>query len=472
MKHPVLVLSLGSAVLAMAALALSAEAETKAQPNARLLAPTTDFSRPEQFETQQGGTGTTLDRIDQSAFSHPSAMLTATQRAEFAQGNEVFDREWVAAPSSTIASDGLGPYFNARSCQGCHINGGRGHPPLDGDTSMVSMLFALSDGQGAPDPVFGHQFQDQAIAGFTGEGTIRVVYESVRFTYPDGTNVDLRRPVYSTDAALAAGVALNPRIAPQMIGLGLIEAIDQKDILSRADPDDADGDGISGRAHWLGDGALGRFGWKATTGSVMEQSALAFFNDMSLSTWMFPAPHGDCTTAQETCRTAEHGDDDGLPEVDDGLLDSVSFYSANLAVPARRGVDDPRVLEGKALFYAAGCVSCHVPKHATGENTAPELRNQVIWPYSDFLLHDLGPGLADTTPTGDVAGSEWRTPPLWGIGMTAMVSGHTNFLHDGRARSLEEAILWHGGEAESARDSFAGFLKEHRASLLHFLNSL
>jgi len=468
LKHPVLVLLPGSAVFAVTLLTISADAET----GARLLAPTTDFTRAEQGEALQGGSGTSQDLPDQSAFLRPSAALSREQQANFLAGNAVFDRIWLAAASAVRASDGLGPYFNARSCQGCHIRGGRGHAPADGDTNMETMLFALSDAHGAPDPVFGAQFQDQAIAGVPPEGAIRVDYKTVRFTYPDGATVDLRKPVFDTDAGLAAGVALNPRIAPQMIGLGLIEAIAQEDILSRADPDDADGDGISGRAHWLGDGAMGRFGWKATTGSVMEQSAIAFFKDMGLSTWMFPEPSGDCTEAQRACRAAIHGDDGGLPEVAEDLLDLVSFYSANIAVPARRGADDPQVLAGKALFYAAGCVSCHVPKHVTGDNTAPEQRHQLIWPYSDFLLHDLGSGLADATPTADVTGAEWRTPPLWGIGMTATVSGHTNFLHDGRARSLQEAILWHGGEAEDARNTFAGFLREDREALLSFLESL
>ncbi|QFT62646.1 di-heme oxidoredictase family protein [Roseivivax sp. THAF30] len=449
-----------------------ANAETAAERKARILAPTQDFSEAEQFELYQGGSGTNTERLDANAFSLPSAALSFEQRSDFFVGNGVFDRPWVAAPSSTTGSDGLGPYFNARSCQGCHIKDGRGHPPEEGDSNLVSMLFALSDPSGAPDPVFGHQFQDQAVTGMAAEGKVSVSYEAVPFEYPDGTRVVLRHPVYKTDADLAPGVALKPRIAPPMIGLGLIEAIQPEDIRAYVDAEDTDGDGISGRPHILEDGTLGRFGWKATAGSILEQSAIAFSNDVGLSTRLIAAAYGDCTEAQGDCRNAFHGDDDGAPEIADDLLDLVTFYSANLAVPARRDPGAPDVLAGKALFYEAGCTSCHVPKYATASGAAPEQRNQLIWPYSDFLLHDMGEGLADRTPTGDVAASEWRTPPLWGIGLTETVSGHTYFLHDGRARSLEEAILWHDGEARASRDAFAAFTADEREQILQFLGSL
>ena len=448
-----------------------AAAETAAERKVRLLAPTLDFSQSEPFEEFQGGSGTNRERFDRNAFSLPSAALSFEERSDFFIGNGLFDRPWVAAPASTTASDGLGPYFNARSCQGCHIKDGRGHPPEDGDTNMVSMLFGLSDVRGEPDPLFGHQFQDQAIAGFASEGRVRVRYEAQPFTYPDGTVVDLRRPVYETNATLAPGVSLNPRIAPPMIGLGLIEAIAAEDLARNADPDDADGDGISGRLAMVGD-ARGRFGWKAGTASILEQTAVAFSNDMGLSTRLRPAAWGDCTAGQDTCREAFHGDGPGEPEVADALLDLVAFYSSHLAVPARRDIDEPEVLAGKARFYEAGCTSCHVPKFATSSAADPAQRNQLIWPYSDFLLHDLGPGLADANPTGDRLGSEWRTQPLWGIGLTEMVNGHTYFLHDGRARSLEEAILWHDGEAAQARNAFADLPASDRAALIRFLESL
>ena len=235
------------------------------------------------------------------------------------------------------------------------------------------------------------------------------------------------------------------------------------------------GTAFRGRAQWHGEGAaskLGRFGWKNTSVSIMEQSARAFLNDMGLSTHLFPTPHGDCTSAQQSCLNAIHGDENGTDEIAKDLLDLVTFYASNLAVPARRSVDDRDVLDGKKLFYATGCVSCHIPKFATRPDAPEALRNQLIWPYSDFLLHDMGEGLADPNPTGEVAASEWRTQPLWGIGLTRIVNKHTYFLHDGRARSLEEAILWHGGEAEAARDAFAGLDQASRQKVIEFLESL
>lgn len=447
------------------------QAETAAERKARILAPTTDFSRPEDFELFQGGSGTNRTRFDSNAFSLPSGVLSFEERSDFFIGNGVFDRPWVAAPSSTISSDGLGPVFNARSCQGCHIKDGRGHPPEPNDINIVSMLFALSGPDGGPDPVFGKQFQDQGVAGFPREGRVDIAYEPEPFTYPDGTVLTLRRPVYDTDAALADGTSLNPRIAPPMIGLGLIEAIADEDLARFADPDDADGDGVSGRLGMVGE-AIGRFGWKAMAPTLVDQAATAFSNDMGLSTRVHPAGWGDCTEAQADCRAAPHGDTDGAPEIADSLLDLVVFYSANLAVPARRDLDDPKVLRGKELFYQVGCIACHVPKYATSSDAPPAQRNQLIWPYSNFLLHDMGEGLADKNPSGDRLGSEWRTPPLWGIGMTKTVNGHTYFLHDGRARSLEEAIVWHGGEALTSRDAYAALEAEDRAALIHFLESL
>ncbi|MEO0543279.1 MAG: di-heme oxidoredictase family protein [Pseudomonadota bacterium] len=470
---PKSVFSKTSVLIACAALVLpsSSAAETAAERKARILAPTNDFTKAEQFEELQGGSGTNTTRFDTNAFSLPSGALSFEERSDFFIGNGVFDRPWVPAPSSTIASDGLGPLFNARSCQGCHIKDGRGHPPEPGDVNMVSMLFGLSDADGGPDPVFGHQFQDQAIVGFQSEGKVTVAYEDLPFTYGDGTTVMLRQPVYTTSAPLAPSVSLNPRIAPPMIGLGLIEAITPEAIAAHTDPNDLDRDGISGRLPMVGE-KLGRFGWKAMAPTLLAQTTTAFSNDMGLSTRVRPASWGDCTKVQDACLGAIHGDDDGNPEIADELLELVVFYSKHLAVPARRDVNDPQVLRGKQLFYETQCVACHVPKFATSADADAPLRNQLIWPYSDFLLHDLGEGLADQNPTADRRGSEWRTTPLWGIGMTETVNGHTFFLHDGRARSLEEAILWHGGEALTARDNFAALTSQERADVIRFLESL
>jgi CxxC motif-containing protein (DUF1111 family) len=261
----------------------------------------------------------------------------------------------------------------------------------------------------------------------------------------------------------------------------LLEAIPAADILARVDENDADSDGISGRAAIVvstefGVPMLGRFGYKGGAATVRDQSAGAFAGDMGLSTPLNPDPWGDCTKAQNACRAAPHGQEpdvrDGL-EVDAESLDLVTFYARNLGVPERRNVDDPQVLRGKAVFHTAQCAACHVPKYVTNRlDGQPEQSFQLIWPYTDLLLHDMGPGLADNRPEGRATGQEWKTPPLWGIGLTEQVSGHTRFLHDGRARSLLEAILWHGGEAQGARDAVVALPKPDRAALLAFLNSL
>ncbi|MEL6588017.1 MAG: di-heme oxidoredictase family protein, partial [Pseudomonadota bacterium] len=341
-----------------------AQAETARERKARILAPTTDFTKAEPFEALQGGSGTNTERFDSNAFSLPSGTLGFAERSDFFIGNGVFDRPWVVAPASTLASDGLGPLYNARSCQGCHIKDGRGHPPEPGDVNLVSMIFSLSGPDGGPDPRLGHQFQDQAIAGYLSEGRVAVDYTDHPFTYPDGTKVVLRKPRYTTDAALAPETSLNPRVAPPMIGLGLIEAIADEDLIRNADPLDQDGDGVSGRVAYAGT-EVGRFGWKAMAPDLRQQSANAFLNDMGLSTSLQPDPWGDCTAQQTECQSAPHGNPDGGTEIADDLLDLVAFYSAHLAVPARRDMDQPEVLHGKAQFYAAGCIACHVPKFAT-----------------------------------------------------------------------------------------------------------
>ena len=460
-----------------------AQSESREARRARILAPATHFDSPERFERLQGGSGSNLTRLGRDAFSQPDGNLSFEQRADFFIGNGIFDRPWVPAPSSTIASDGLGPLLNARSCQGCHIKDGRGHPPMPGDRNFVSMLFVLADTEGNPDPVYGRQLQDQAIVGFEAEGQPRVIYEDYPVTYPDGTRLVLRKPRYGVEGLrhgpLAPTTALLPRVAPQMIGLGLIESIAAEDILAGSDPDDLDQDGISGRPHWVpslwlgSEAELGRFGWKATSATLYDQSAVAFFNDMGLSTSLILPGYGDCTSAQRDCREAQHGGAlPGEPEIDDTLLDLVTFYAGTLAVPGRRNFDDPDVLAGKALFYRSQCTACHTPKFATSADAPEALRNQLIWPYSDFLLHDMGPELADASPTGDASPAEWRTPPLWGLGYTEAVSGHSFLLHDGRARSIEEAILWHGGEASAARAAFMALSARERAQLIAFLESL
>ena len=465
---------------------------------AAVTAPATDFSKAEKFENMQGGAATSRKLVNQDAFSNFSANLTFAEEETFKLGNALFRKLWVSSPSSTQASDGLGPLFNARACQSCHLKDGRGHPP-EGAADATSMFLRLSRAPrtpreqdlikskailNLPDPVYGGQLQDLAVPGMRAEGRMVVDYEAFTVTLDDGTVVAMRRPTYSvSDLAygpLDVTTTLSPRVAPAMIGLGLVEQIHPADILTHADPDDADGDGISGRANIVRDPAtgglaLGRFGWKAQNPTIRAQAAGAFSGDIGISNPDHPDPWGDCTEAQADCRAAPHGAQPrlGTTEAPDPVLDLVTFYSQHLAVPARRDVDAPDVLRGKEIFHALGCAGCHTPKFVTRKDAPNKaLAFQLVWPYSDFLLHDLGPAMADWQPVGDARGAEWRTQPLWGIGLTRTVSGHTFFLHDGRARNLTEAILWHGGEAEAVTDAFKSLPKTDRDALIRFLGSL
>lgn len=464
---------------------------------AETVAPATDFTAAERFERRPGGAATSTRRVNANAFSHPSENLDFEARQKFLLGNGLFRKDWVSSPSSTLASDGLGPLFNARSCQACHIKDGRGHAPAGHDDNAVSMLVRLSVPPtpeeeaaiaagilaAAPDPVYGNQLQDMAVAGLPAEGRVRIDYEEVEVALSGGERVALRRPALSIVepgyGPFHPELMMSARIAPPMIGLGLIQAIHDADILAGEDPDDADGDGISGRAAWArdheGNRRIGRFGWKAVEPTVRQQSAHAFLGDMGLSTPLAPHHWGECTEAQAACRAMPHGVQPhlGAEEVPGELLDLVAFYSENLAVPARRKEGDARVLAGKRAFYEAGCISCHRPKYVTRRDAVePAHRFQLIWPYSDFLLHDMGEDLADGRGEGIADGREWRTPPLWGIGLSRTVHREAGFLHDGRARTLLEAVLWHGGEAQAARDRVVVMDPAERAALIRFLESL
>ena len=480
---------------------MAASVTTLAAPDAAeraaILAPASKFEVAERWERLSGGSATNRRRFDRDAFSQPSANMSFEARAEFAIGNGLFRRPWVSSPSSTRSADGLGPLYNARSCQRCHLKDGRGHPPADADDSAVSMLIRLSvpprteeerallaSGRTAviPEPIYGVQLQDVSVPGLGAEGRIRIARVKREVTFDDGTKVDLEEPSYAiTDTGygpLDPQVMTSPRVAPPMIGLGLLEAVSASDILARADPDDMDGDGISGRGRWVWSPQksrmmLGRFGWKAGTASIVDQSAAAMSGDIGISSPLAPAPWGECTEGQEACRAGPHGADAGGFEAPADVMDAIVFYSRNLAVPARRAVDNPTVLRGKAHFYRIGCTGCHTPKHATWSDWPVEaLAGQLIWPYTDLLVHDMGNDLADGRPEGGASGREWRTAPLWGVGLTEVVNGHTRFLHDGRARNLAEAILWHGGEAEAASAAFRAMPSAERGALLTFLNSL
>ncbi len=439
-------------------------------------------------QEQFSGGATTLFDATENAFNHAVPGLNNDGQDRFVTGNSFFRNNWVIAPATTTARDGLGPMFNAASCSGCHNLDGRGRPPLSGETGLSSMLVRLSiPGQDAhgdivPDPTYGDQLSNRGIPGVTAEGDVRITYTEAPGQYPDGTAFSLRRPTYAFDnlayGALAPNILTSPRVAPQMPGLGLLEAIPEATLLAAADPDDLNQDGISGRPNYVWDlennrRAIGRFGWKANQPSLRQQTAGAFVGDMGITSALFPTEN--CTAPQHDCWQAPTGNTSAAEpfELTPAVLDRVAYYSGTLAVPGRREWQNPQVQAGRKLFVSLNCSGCHKMKVETGASAIdPTLSNQTIRPFTDLLLHDMGPGLADGRPDFDATGQEWRTPPLWGIGLFRAVSRHTFYLHDGRARNLEEAILWHGGEAERSRTAFTQLSATDRAAVIRFLNSL
>jgi len=433
-------------------------------------------------EAYSGGDTTRFNTTD-NAFTLSAANLPIEDRDEFSIGNVLFNQNWVTAPSSTVVRDGLGPLFNAKSCSACHLRDGRGRPPVDPGEKPVGLLFKINrpgtDSHGVPwpDETYGQQIQNFANLGVDAEGTLEITYTEEPRTLGDGTVVTLRRPsvrlVDEKYGPLAPDAALSPRVAPSVFGLGLLASIPQETLLALADPDDADADGISGRPNWVldvrhGGIALGRFGWKANQPTLEQQAAAAFSGDIGLTNPLFA--NDDCTTNQPDCLNQIDG---GTPEIDERQLSRVTFYLHTLAVPGRRNATGETVLRGKELFVRANCAACHRPTLRTGVNPDfPLLSNQTIHPYTDLLLHDMGEDLADHREEFLASTREWRTPPLWGIGLQGTVNGHTFFLHDGRARNLVEAILWHGGEAEASRDAFVAMPKPDRDALIAFLNDL
>jgi CxxC motif-containing protein (DUF1111 family) len=417
------------------------------------------------------------------AFSQAVAWLTPEHRRAFFVGNSLFNSNWVSAPASVAQRDGLGPLFNARSCSGCHFKDGRGRPPEAGSPAASLLLRVSVRGQrgphGAPveHAVYGAQIQNGAIPGAAAEAEVFVDYEDIHGAFDDGEPYVLRRPRYRFEHAgygeVPNDLAISPRVAPALVGLGSLEGVPEAALEKHADPDDRDGDGISGRLNRVPDVrrkalVAGRFGWKAEQPSVLQQTAAALAGDLGLTTSLFPGPiHAP---EQKALAALPEG---GSPEVEESALSALVLYARTLAVPARRNHTDPSVVRGEALFASTGCAACHLPTLETQAFAElPELPAEPIHPYTDLLLHDLGPELSDERPSFEAEGSEWRTPPLWGIGLVQKVNGHTRFLHDGRARDLREAVLWHGGEAASARASFMKLPRTERQALLAFVGSL
>lgn len=336
---------------------------------------------------------------------------------------------------------------------------------------------AGTDANGGPLEVngFGLQVQDQAIFGVKPEATIGITYTEIPFTYPDGTIVNLRSPEYqllNPYIPITVPYMLSPRLAPRLVGMGLLEKIPETTILSFVDAGDQNGDGITGKANYVYDPytkktEIGRFGLKANAPTLLLQIAMAYQQDMGVTTF---ATADESSLGQEQYHSVIDKDQ---RELADSLLNHVSFYVKTLAVPARRNVTDPDVKAGSVLFNQVNCSACHRSTMMSGsEPNVPQLSGQRIHPYTDLLLHDLGEGLADNRPDFLAGGREWRTQPLWGIGLLQKTTGAAYYLHDGRARSIEEAILWHGGEAQKSRDAFAQLTQQQRMQLIKFLNSL
>jgi len=434
----------------------------------------------EQPGPAAGGSSTTALK-SREAYSQPSQALPPALLADFFAGRSLFRQVWVIAPALDGEVDGLGPTFNRASCLACHLKNGRGAAPDGHEDPLRSMLVRLSvpgvgpHGGPVPHPMYGDQFNDAAVPGVQREGRVAIDWTRHVEVLADGTAVELRRPAVSL-AETAFGppgddILLSPRIGPPVFGLGLLEAVSETTLRELAARDQPDG--VRGRVnevwdHSLGRTVVGRFGWKANAGTLRQQVASALLGDLGLTSTVLEQEN--CPPVQRACAGTVNG---GTPEVTEAQLQAMVLYHQALAVPAARTRDDPAALRGEQVFHRAGCSSCHVPQLTTGAHAQHAwLSHQPIAPYSDLLLHDMGEGLADGRPDYLASGREWRTPPLWGIGMTALISERESYLHDGRARSLIEAILWHGGEAQAARERVRTLPAAERADLLHFLRSL
>ncbi|KEY89469.1 thiol oxidoreductase [Pseudomonas capeferrum] len=422
---------------------------------------------------------TTHTATHREAFAQPFAGLDEGQLERFFRGRSLFRQAWVVAPSRDEAVDGLGPLYNRVSCIACHPKNGRGQAPAQGQP-MRSMLLRLSlpghDAQGGPKPhpVYGDQLNELGVPGVPGEGRAHVYWQEHAVQLGDGETVMLRKPKVEL-RELAYGpmdaVLTSARVGPPVFGLGLLEAIDESTL--RAMASEAKPDGVTGHVNavWSVErqrAEAGRFGLKANQPDLRQQIAHAMLGDLGITSTL--APEQNCTPAQQTCAHAAQGGD---PELNALQLGDLHFYLAHLAAPARRQQTEPAVMQGEKLFSAIGCTACHRPALVTGKHPLyPALTQQHIAPYTDLLLHDMGPGLADGREDYLANGRQWRTAALWGLGLSERITPSSGYLHDGRARTLEEAIVWHGGEAETARQRYVALGAQARQAIRAFLQSL
>lgn len=447
---------------------------------------------------------TSADSLSSLSFNVPMPHLTEKELELHLLGDVEFNRQF-------NTEGGVGPAFNASSCIICHARDGRGALPVikPGTTKVrlgaaESLLLRISlENELGPKivPGFTEQLFHRGVYSLrpdspgTGQADVDMSFSTSSFTYPDGRIVELRKPVFTLSKAYDKidgqpsalehpDLRVSPRMGPPMIGLGLIEAIDDRDIHALADPDDENGDGISGRVHVV-NGRVGRFGWKAAVPSLRKQVAAALSNDMGLRNSLFPKENITGTQLFESFlqrlgdlpknligSLLEFADGEKL-ELQDSSLDALEFYVQTLAVPARRDVEVPAVLRGARIFESINCTGCHTPRFRTSDTAAvASLRGLTIYPFSDGLLHDMGDELSDNRTDLEASGHEWKTRPLWGLGLTQTVNPRAGLLHDGRARTIEEAILYHGGEAAKSREKFSHLPASERQDLILFLRSL
>lgn len=444
------------------------------------------------YPTNSPAAAFTVAATDHTAYSQPASVLSERQLEAFQRGRAAFDRPWVVFGDSG-GDWGVGPTFVADRCSTCHALAGRGLPPPSPQSQLQAMVVRVSapgtDARGGPKPLenYGDQLQNNALQGqrtqlrfayqpVPAEAALYVDWNEHRVTLRDGTEVGLRSPRLKIESLafgeLPAHTLTSLRIASPVFGVGLLEAVPESALLALALKQRALG--FNGRPNIVWDvanarTAIGRFGWKANQPHVRQQIATAALGDMGVTSSLFPKQN--CPPVQVVCAREVPGND---PELSDVALDDLELMALGLAVPAPRNVDDAAVKRGGALFAQLQCAVCHVPSLRTMDYfpRVPQLSKQTIEPYTDLLLHDMGEGLADGRPDFAAGGRDWRTPPLWGLGLSKRVNGSDVLLHDGRARNVTEAILWHGGEAQRSRDGFADLPKADREAIVAFVNSI
>ena len=436
--------------------------------------------------------------LPHTAYLQAVSGLEGAHKQMFRDGEKVFNTLWIAVPEDQISKWwdlsqpgpggsewGLGPTFLAQSCVSCHIQAGRGRvSDAGGGPVFMQSLRVSIPGEGPhggpkPEPNYGTQIQSfdssQRENVRFGEAEVHIDWKTLSFTFPDGGSLELRQPVVRLEnlgfGPLAPNVMTSLRNSQAIFGLGYLEAVSEEDILALSKWQKTIG--LNGRPNYVRDDvndkvSLGRFGWKANQPSLKQQLATAFLSDIGTTSEIYPTQN--CTAVQQECLAAKHS---GKPELRQELWEALTFWVAALDAPPQRDSDKPAVIRGEKLFDSAKCSQCHVPSLTSGKSALlPQLSSKTIRPYTDLLLHDMGPELADGRPDFKAGGRDWRTPPLWGIGLSKQVNGSTNFLHDGRARNLLEAVVWHGGEAAASRDLFAKLSEVERNDLIAFLNSL